>query len=317
MKFFDNVGVMAIGTRLRMLSEKMTEDATEIYEMYGIGLKPKWFPVFYVLSKDQEKSITTIANEIGHSHPSVSKIVREMVKEGILLEKKDDSDGRKNNVVLSEKGNNITDQIHEQYLDVENAVQTMLDQSRHNMWHAIEEFEFLLEQKSMIQRVKEKKKRREVEKVQIVSFEPKYQAFFRSINEEWINEYFTMEEIDRKSLDNPQEYILDTGGDILVALYDGEPAGVCALLKMDDPQYDFELAKMAVSKEAKGKGIGWLLGKAVTDKAQGLGAKKIYLESNTILKPAINLYHKLGFKKVVGHPTPYQRCNIQMELELK
>ncbi len=317
MKFFDNVGVMAIGTRLRMLSEKMTEDATEIYEMYGVGLKPKWFPVFYVLSKDQEKSITTIANEIGHSHPSVSKIVREMVKEGILLEKKDDSDGRKNNVVLSEKGNNITDQIHEQYLDVENAVQTMLDQSRHNMWHAIEEFEFLLEQKSMIQRVKEEKKRREVEKVQIVSFEPKYQAFFRRINEEWINEYFTMEEIDRKSLDNPQEYILDTGGDILVALYDGEPAGVCALLKMDDPQYDFELAKMAVSKEAKGKGIGWLLGKAVTDKAQGLGAKKIYLESNTILKPAINLYHKLGFKKVVGHPTPYQRCNIQMELELK
>ncbi|MBQ0735535.1 bifunctional helix-turn-helix transcriptional regulator/GNAT family N-acetyltransferase [Aquimarina celericrescens] len=317
MKFFDNVGVMAIGTRLRMLSEKMTEDATEIYEMYGVGLKPKWFPVFYVLSKDQEKSITTIANEIGHSHPSVSKIVREMVKEGILLEKKDDSDGRKNNVVLSEKGNNITDQIHEQYLDVDNAVQAMLDQSRHNMWHAIEEFEFLLEQKSMIQRVKEEKKRREVEKVQIVSFEAKYQAFFRSINEEWINEYFTMEEIDRKSLDNPQEYILDTGGDILVALYDGEPAGVCALLKMDDPQYDFELAKMAVSKEAKGKGIGWLLGKAVTDKAQGLGAKKIYLESNTILKPAINLYHKLGFKKVVGHPTPYQRCNIQMELELK
>jgi GNAT superfamily N-acetyltransferase len=85
---------------------------------------------------------------------------------------------------------------------------------------------------------------------------------------------------------------------------------------MDDPHYDFELAKMAVSPQAKGKGIGWLLGKAIIKKAQSLNAQKIYLESNTVLKPAINLYHKLGFNKVIGHSTPYKRCNIQMELIL-
>ncbi len=317
MNFFDNVGVMAIGTRLRMLSEKMAEDATKIYEMYGVGLRPKWFPVFYVLSQGQEKSITAIANEIGHSHPSVSKIVREMVQDGVLSEKKDVSDGRKNNIVLASKGKKIADQILQQYHDVENAVQTMLDQSRHNMWQAIEEFEFLLEQKTMLERVKEEKKHREAEKVKIVSFDPKYQAFFKRINENWINTHFVMEENDRNSLENPKEYILDKGGDILVALCDGEPVGVCALIKMNDPEYDYELAKMAVSPKAKGKGIGWLLGKAIEDRARILGAKKIYLESNTILKPAINLYHKLGFKKVVGHTTPYKRCNIQMELELK
>ncbi|HMI01089.1 MAG TPA: GNAT family N-acetyltransferase, partial [Pedobacter sp.] len=60
----------------------------------------------------------------------------------------------------------------------------------------------------------------------------------------------------------------------------------------------------------------WLLGNAVIEKARSLGARKIYLESNTILTPAINLYHKLGFKKVAGHATPYERCNIQMELSL-
>ncbi len=317
MNFFDNVGVMAIGTRLRMLSEKMSEDAARIYEMYEVDLKPKWFPVFYVLSQSKEKSITAIANEIGHSHPSVSKIVREMVREGILSEKKDTADGRKNNVILTTKGKKIADQILEQYRDVAHAVQAMLDQSRHNMWQAIEEFEFLLEQKSLLERVKEEKKQREAEKVQIVSFDPKYQAFFKRINEEWINAYFVMEETDRTSLENPKEYILDKGGDILVAVYEGEPVGVCALIKMDDPEYDYELAKMAVSPKAKGKGIGWLLGKAIEDRARVLGAKKIYLESNTILKPAINLYQKLGFKKVIGHTTPYKRCNIQMELELK
>ena len=316
MNFFDNVGIIAIGTRLRLLSEKMTEDATKIYEMYNVDLKPKWFPVFYVLSHNGEKSITAIANEIGHSHPSVSKIVREMVKEQILLEKKDQSDGRKNNIVLAPKGIQIAKQIESQYIDVKKAVEATLNQSRHNMWHAIEEFEFLLDQKSMYHRVKEEKKFREAESVKIVPYESKYRILFKSLNEEWITTFFKMEEADRKALEHPKEYILDQGGEILIALYNEKPVGVCALIKMNDLNYDYELAKMAVTPEAKGKGIGLILGKAIIEKAQSLGAQKLYLESNTILKPAINLYHKLGFKKVVGHPTPYERCNIQMELKL-
>ncbi|MNG87479.1 Acetyltransferase (GNAT) family protein [compost metagenome] len=126
-----------------------------------------------------------------------------------------------------------------------------------------------------------------------------------------------MEEADYKALDNPEDYILAKGGKIFVALYNSEPLGVCALMKMDDPNYDFELAKMAVSPKAQGKNIGWLLGQAAIYSAKDLGASKIYLESNTILKPAINLYYKLGFNKIVGHSTPYKRCNIQMELQLK
>jgi ribosomal protein S18 acetylase RimI-like enzyme len=86
---------------------------------------------------------------------------------------------------------------------------------------------------------------------------------------------------------------------------------------MEDPDYEFELAKMAVSLKAQGKNVGWLLGQAMVKKASEAGATKIYLESNTILKPAINLYHKLGFQKVGGRPTPYERANIQMELILK
>ena len=125
-----------------------------------------------------------------------------------------------------------------------------------------------------------------------------------------------MEEADYKALDHPREYILEKGGEILVALYNDEPVGVCGLIKMEDPEFDFEIAKMAVSPKAQGKNIGWLLAQAIIEKAKSLGAKKLYLESNTLLKPAINLYYKLGFKKISGRPTPYERSNIQMELEL-
>ncbi len=143
-----------------------------------------------------------------------------------------------------------------------------------------------------------------------------YKEDFKKLNEEWITTYFKMEKADHKALDDPQGYILDKGGHILVALYREEVVGVCALIKMDDPEYDYELAKMAVSPKAQGKNIGWLLAQAVIEKARSLGASNIYIESNTALKPAISLYHKLGFEKVVGRATPYERCNIQLRLVL-
>ncbi|AYN02864.1 bifunctional helix-turn-helix transcriptional regulator/GNAT family N-acetyltransferase [Flavobacterium sp. 140616W15] len=317
MKFFNKVGKMALGSRLRLMSTMITDDAAKIYELHGIDFIPKWFPVFYLLSEEKEITITEIANEIGHSQPSVSKIVQEMIAVGLIQENVKTTDKRKNVIVLTEQGLLVFNKLKLQCVDVEAAVEDLIGDSNHNLWAALEEWEFLLGQKSLFKRVNEQKKLRESRAVQIVEYNDEYQSVFRALNEEWISSYFKMEAADYKALDNPKEYILDNGGKIFVALYENEPVGVCALIKMDDPDYDFELAKMAVSNKCQGKNIGWLLGQAVTNAAKELGASKIYLESNTILKPAINLYHKLGFSKVVGRPTPYERCNIQMELQLK
>ncbi|SIO01863.1 bifunctional helix-turn-helix transcriptional regulator/GNAT family N-acetyltransferase [Chitinophaga niabensis] len=316
MNFFDTVGKLAIGSRLRLLSEKITEDAAQIFKLYNIDMQPKWFPVFYVLSTEGASTVTAIAREIGHSHPSVSKIVTEMAKKGYVKEKNDKADGRRNMVSLSPKGKEIVEKIQDQYKDVNNAVEDLSANTRNDLWKAIGEWEFLLEQKSLLRRVQEQKKERESARVQIVDYKPAYREAFRALNEEWISTWFKMEEADHKALDDPRGYILNKGGHILVALYEGEPVGVCALIKMKDPAYDFELAKMAVSPRAQGRNIGWLLGNAVIEKARSLGARKLYLESNTVLKPAINLYYKLGFQKVTGRATPYERCNIQMELSI-
>jgi DNA-binding MarR family transcriptional regulator/GNAT superfamily N-acetyltransferase len=314
MDFYNKTGKMALGSRLRRLSELITEQAGQVYALYDIDMQPKWFPVFYALSGGEEKSITQIAQEIGHSHPSVSTIVKEMVKKDFVKETPGKIDGRKNFIALTAKGLSINARIQDQYADVNEAIENAINETQYNIWKAIEEWEFLLEQKSLVKRVQHEKKLRESGDVVIVDYQPQYQAAFKQLNEEWITTWFKMEEADYKSLDNPKDYILDKGGHILIALYKDKPVGTCALIKKDGQT--FELAKMAVSPLAKGKGIGFLLGKACIDKAKETGASKLYLESNTKLKPAISLYHKLGFKKVTGIPSPYERCNIQMELNL-
>ncbi|MCU7616248.1 helix-turn-helix domain-containing GNAT family N-acetyltransferase [Chryseobacterium sp. PBS4-4] len=318
MDFFNRTGKMALGSRLRLLTSKMTEDAAKIYELYNVDFSPKWFPVFFILSEDGEKTISEIAEQIGHSQPSVTKIVKEMAAAGLIENNLESTDKRRNVVGLTEKGVKISHQIIKvQCADIDLAIDGMISEANHNLWEALAEWEFLLEQKSLLKRVQEQKKIRESKDAKIVPYEAKYQSAFRSLNEEWISNYFEMEEADYKALDNPEEYILNKGGKIFVALYKDEPLGVCTLIKMNDPEYDYEMAKMAVSPKAQGKSLGSLLGNAVIDAAKELGASKLYLESNTILKPAINLYHKLGFEKITGRQTPYQRCNIQMELKLK
>ncbi|MDX5345868.1 MAG: GNAT family N-acetyltransferase [Hymenobacteraceae bacterium] len=176
--------------------------------------------------------------------------------------------------------------------------------------------EYLLGQQGMFERIREKRKQRESQQVQIIDYDGSelHQQKFKELNAEWIEKYFRLEEKDLQSLNDPEKYILDKGGHILLACYNNEITGACALLKMDEQTY--ELAKMAVSPAAQVKNIGYILGRAVIEKARILGATTVYLESNTKLEPAINLYHKLGFKKVTGKPTPYERCNIQMELAL-
>lgn len=313
---FDKAGKKAIGSRLRLLADIITADAAKIYALYNIDMAPKWFPVFYVLSYNGPTSITEIAREIGQSHVSVSKIIREMSKAGLVAEKSDASDGRRNVQKLTSRGKALAEKIKDQYTDVQFAVEDIARQSTHDLWEAIGEWEYLLHQKTLLKRVAEAKRIRESSGITIIDFSADHALDFKQLNEAWIRQYFRMEKADHDALDDPQGYILERGGCILMAMHEGNAVGTCALIKMKD-EISFELAKMAVASSMQGKGIGLLLGGAAITRARALGAKRIYLESNTILKPAIKLYEKLGFKKIAGLPSPYERSNIQMELLLE
>ena len=152
-------------------------------------------------------------------------------------------------------------------------------------------------------------------KVSIIDFEEKYTNDFTQLNFEWLEKHFYIEEYDKKVLMNPQKYILDDGGHILFALIGEKVVGTVALIKRDSGV--FELSKMAVTEAVQGAGIGQKLMDACIDFAGKTGAKKLFLDSNTKLTPAITLYNKVGFKEIpVPKDTPYERCNIRMELYL-
>lgn len=318
MDFFERTGKMAIGSRLRVLTETLTRDAASIYGLYGVDIKPKWFPVFYSLTDEQPKSVTAIAREIGQSHPSVSTIVKEMMKAGLIEDVDDKTDRRCTLITLTEYGKSLSQELIAQLRDVERAVEQISAECDNDLWAAIADWEKALGRKSILERVREIKERREHSEVEIVEYQPQYKKSFYELNRKWIESYWELEPHDIEVLENPEKHILEKGGHIFVALYNGFPVGVCALCPMpEESAYDFELAKLAVNNSIQRKGIGRRLCEAVIDKARELGGEMLFLESNTRLKPAIALYRKLGFKELPEYHPAYARGDIQMELQLK
>jgi putative acetyltransferase len=151
----------------------------------------------------------------------------------------------------------------------------------------------------------------------IRQFLPGDEPSFRSLNEEWISSYFRIEPKDEKAFADPQGTILASGGKIFFATVAGRCVGCCALLRIGE--YEFEVGKMAVTPAYQGAGIGRKLLEAAIAAGRGAGARRLYLETNHTLHPAIRLYESVGFKHLPSNQitsSPYERADVYMEMIL-
>jgi N-acetylglutamate synthase-like GNAT family acetyltransferase len=140
---------------------------------------------------------------------------------------------------------------------------------------------------------------------------------FRTLNEEWISRYFVLEKKDRETLGDPENAILRRDGKVFMAYLRGNAVGCVALIPMGDGVY--ELSKMAVSPEARGRGIGRKVLEHAIAQARELGASGLFLGSNSVLKDAVHLYESIGFRHVPPEKLPdmhYARADVFMELAL-
>ncbi|MEO0591350.1 MAG: GNAT family N-acetyltransferase [Pseudomonadota bacterium] len=145
---------------------------------------------------------------------------------------------------------------------------------------------------------------------------------FARLNQRWIEEYFGLEDEDRRVLEAPEETILAPGGYIAVAEQDGAIIGTGALMVAHantDGGRVVELVKMATDPSAQGTGVGGAILDHLIGHARSLGADLIWLETNDKLGAATRLYARKGFRPLEEGellPTPYSRCNLQMVLKL-
>ena len=152
--------------------------------------------------------------------------------------------------------------------------------------------------------------------IEIVDFADEWAKDFAALNYEWIEKYFAVEKHDREILDDPQTFVIDPGGQIFMALVDGQAVGTVASIPA--PEGVIELTKMAVSPGFQGLGIGDMLMSRCVEYVNEKGIPKVFLESHSKLAPALSLYRKHGFLDVPGDPNSlYARADVRMELAIE
>lgn len=132
-----------------------------------------------------------------------------------------------------------------------------------------------------------------------------------------IDSYFDAAAFEDELASLPGEYSPPTGL-LLLATFDGAPAGCVALRAIDAEAC--EMKRMYVYPEYHGRGIGRALGEAVVDAGRAAGYRVMRLDTSFRQAEALALYRRLGFRDIEPYyelPEELRNWLVFMELPLQ
>jgi N-acetylglutamate synthase-like GNAT family acetyltransferase len=151
--------------------------------------------------------------------------------------------------------------------------------------------------------------------MELVKFEEKYRQAFIDFNTDWIVSNFGfLEEHDKETFEKIDEEI-QKGAMIFFAVENEIPLACCMSVPMDDNTW--EICKFGSNTRVQHKGAGNIVFKAAMDWALEKGAKRLFIISNSKLKPALHIYEKYGFKEIKLNNYEYVRGDIAFEYIVK
>jgi len=336
----NQLGELALATRLKRLGERLQRDVSRIYSELDMDFEARWFILLYALGERSPQPVTKLARDAGLSHQAVGQIARTMIGNGLVRETSDRRDERKRLLQLTAAGRRLIDRLRPIWAQIRAANAALLAEVGADLLTDLARLEEALAARSMAERVRARIDLPPVPRLRIVDYRPAYKKHFEALNRQWLEEIFSVEEHDAKLLADPNGKIIKKGGAVLFARRDGEVVGTVALLRHPSPVAGeasvsastgastdasngasavWELAKMAVAPGQQGRGIGQALADAAVLRTRAQGARYLYLQTSPQLAAACRLYRRLGFRQVKRHPLPfadYCRCTLVMRLDL-
>jgi DNA-binding MarR family transcriptional regulator/ribosomal protein S18 acetylase RimI-like enzyme len=315
--FLHSQAELALGSRFKAVSEALYRIANEVYEQVGVDLDAHAFPLLRYVQVSGPATVTEVAAAIGQTHSAVSQMAAKLQRKGWITRRSDRTDARRSVLDLSTSGEERLGKMGPVWRAIRRAARNATTSTDGGLIASLDAFEAQIESGSVQREVLYQLARLRAAEVAVVPFRTEWRDHFARINGEWLERYWSLEDIDRRVLSQPEKYVLDPGGAIFFASLDGEVIGTVAMLK--DSAGVYELSKMGVETGFRGLGAGrLLLGAAIAEFHRRRG-KMFFLESNSKLAPALTLYESMGF---VHQPTlrpdsHYQRSDVYMIYDAK
>lgn len=151
----EELGSLALATRLKNLSERLAKDVAAIYKASNFDFEPRWFAMIYALKDGDELAVTELSQMLQQTHPAINQVANVLVKKKLVIESKDESDQRKRMLKLSETGLNLVVQMEPIWDKIQIANSQLIAETAPSFLSNIKLLETSLDEKSMYDRVKE------------------------------------------------------------------------------------------------------------------------------------------------------------------
>lgn len=157
MDFYQELGPLIFGTRLKRISDRFLADIAKIYQSLEIPFEPSWFPMFYLLHKNEEMAVTEISGRTGVTHSAVSQLISSLEQKQLIECRKDGNDGRRRLVCLSSSGKALLRQVLPVWTALDKAMFALLDEKNNSatLLKGLDEFEGAVADRPVFDRVME------------------------------------------------------------------------------------------------------------------------------------------------------------------
>ena len=154
MDLVNELGELAIATRLKRLSERLSIDVSKIYKESEVDFEARWFLILSLLERKKIMAITEMAESLKLSHPAIVQLVQELLQKKLIKATADKQDGRKRMVSLTAAGKKTLAQIEPILASIKEENKKWLAQANENLLTVLTELEAALDHQNMYQRIK-------------------------------------------------------------------------------------------------------------------------------------------------------------------
>jgi len=154
--YFDELGEVALGSRLKRLSDRIMSEALNVYKHMGQDIQPKWFTLMSLLYEKKSVSIVEASDLLGLSQPCISQFSKELIKKGLVQANPDENDLRRKILSLTNKGKRRYKKMEPVRTAVRAAAISLCEEVEQDFYQSIKQFEKALSKKSLYQRTLEK-----------------------------------------------------------------------------------------------------------------------------------------------------------------
>ena len=138
--FLKDLGFLGVTARLKRLSDALSYSIRELYKIYDFDIEPSWHLVFLILKKEEQVSLTELAEALLFSQPAMTKMITRMKAKDYVDISASDTDGRMKIIMLSKKAKKELPRFEKVWGAGQNSIKEIFEENTMFM-KSLEDFE--------------------------------------------------------------------------------------------------------------------------------------------------------------------------------